>query len=105
MEYFFKNSSNWWQRNFYFYGTIIVLPLYVVAQPLYGLFNAIEIGKSPELFKSVVFLICFWGKLVFLLFIFTMLTKKWIHSYLFMVLSQEETLLKISKDLRDVEDL
>jgi hypothetical protein len=105
MEYFFQNSGKDWQRQFYFYGTVIVLPLYVVVQPLYGLFNAVEIGQSVELFKAVVFLVCFWGKLVFLLFIYTMLTKKWIHSYLFMVLSQKDTLSKISKDLKDVDDL
>ena len=104
MEYFFKSSNSGWQRNFYLYGTVVVLPLYVISQPLYGLFNAVEIGKSPELFKAIVFLICFWGKLVFLLFIFTMLTKKWIHSYLFMVLSQKDSLLNISRDLSDVDD-
>jgi hypothetical protein len=105
MEYFFKNTSEGLQRQFYFYGTVIVLPLYVVSQPLYGLFNAVEIGQSAELFKAIVFLICFWGKLVFLLFIYTMLTKKWIHSYLFMALSQKDTLSNISKDLKDVDDL
>ncbi len=105
MEYFFQNSSDGWQKWFYFYGTVVVLPLYVVAQPLYGIFNAIEIGQSAELFKAIVFLVCFWGKLFFLLFIYTMLTKKWIHSYLFIVLSQKDTLSKISIDLKDVEDL
>jgi hypothetical protein len=104
MEYFFQNSGKGWQRQFYFYGTVIVLPLYVVVQPLYGVFNAGEMGQSAELFKAVVFLVCFWGKLVFLLFIYTMLTKKWIHSYLFMVLSQKDTLSKISKDLKDIAD-
>lgn len=105
MEYFFQNSRMNWQRKFYFYGTVIILPLYVVAQPLYGLFNAVEIGESATLFKSIVFLVCFWGKLVFLLFVFTMLNKKWIHAYLFMVLSQKDTLNSVSIDLRDVDDL
>jgi len=105
MEYFFQNSKKTWQRNFYFYGTVIALPLYVVAQPLYGLFNAVEVGEGATLFKSIVFLICFWGKLVFLLFVFAMLNKKWIHAYLFMVLSQQDTLTNISIDLSDVDDL
>jgi hypothetical protein len=105
MEYFFQNSRKNWQRNFYFYGTIIILPLYVVAQPLYGLFNAVEVGQGASLFKSIVFLICFWGKLVFLLFVYTVLSKKWIHAYLFMVLSQKDTLTKISIDLNEVDDL
>jgi hypothetical protein len=105
MEYFFQNSRRTWQRNFYFYGTVIALPMYVVAQPLYGLFNAVEIGESATLFKSIVFLICFWGKLVFLLFVYTMLSKKWIHAYLFMVLSQKDTLTNLSLDINDVDDL
>ncbi|HEY5771005.1 MAG TPA: hypothetical protein VIS75_00200 [Chitinophagaceae bacterium] len=105
MEYFFQNSRQNWQRNFYFFGTIIFLPMYVVAQPLYGLFNAVEIGQSAILFKSIVFLVCFWGKLVFLLFVYTMLNKRWIHAYLFMVVSQKDTLKDISTDLNDVADL
>jgi hypothetical protein len=107
MEYFFKNSANIWRRRFYLYGTVIVLPLYVIAQPLYGVFNAVEFGgeDSPELFKSLVFLVCFWGKLVFLLFIFNMLRNKWIHSYLFLLLSQKDHLSIIAAEIEDVEDL
>lgn len=105
MEYFFQNSAQSWQRNFYFYGTVIGLPLYVIAQPMYGVFNAVEIGESAVLFKSLVFLVCFWGKLVFLLFIFTMLKKRWIHTYIFIALTQKDTLSHISKDLGDVDDL
>jgi len=105
MEYFFQNSSRSWQRNFYFYGTVIGLPLYVLAQPMYGIFNAVEIGESAVLFKSFVFLVCFWGKLVFFLFIFTMLDKKWIHAYLFISLTQRDTVSKVSKSLKEVEDL
>ena len=105
MEYFFQNSSRTWQRNFYFYGTVIILPLYVIAQPMYGIFEAVEIGKSNIMFKSLVFLVCFWGKLVFFLFIFTMLTKKWIHAYIFISLTQKDTVSNVSKALNEVEDM
>lgn len=105
MEYFFQKAKKNWQRNFYFYGIVIVLPLYVIAQPMYGVFNATETGESAVLFKSIVFLVCFWGKLFFLLFIYTMLKKKWIHTYLFVGLTQKDTLSNISKDLEDVDDL
>lgn len=105
MEFFFKKSSQRWQKNFYFYGTVIILPLYVIAQPMYGIFNAVEMGQSAALFKSVVFLVCFWGKLVFLLFIFTTLSKKWLHSYLFISLTQMDTLTNVAKDLKEVDDL
>lgn len=105
MEYFFQRSKQKWQRNFYFYGTIIGLPLYVMAQPLYGLFNAVEFSADAAIFKSFVFLVCFWGKVVFLLFIFTMVNKKWMHSYLFIVLTQKDTVSRLSKELNDVQDL
>lgn len=105
MEFFFQNSKNNWQKNFYFFGIVFILPMYVVAQPLYGLFNALEVTISAEIFKTIVFLVCFWGKLVFVLFLYTMLTKKWIHSYLFLVLSQKDSLTQISLELADVDDL
>lgn len=105
MEYFFK-SSNDRRRKYYLYGTILILPAYVVVQPLYGVINAIEFGAdSPTIFKSFVFLICFWGKLVFLLFVYTMLKKKWLHAYLFLLLSQNNTLSIIAEDIKDVDDL
>jgi hypothetical protein len=72
---------------------------------MYGVFNAVEIGESAVLFKSIVFLICFWGKLVFFLFLYTMLNKRWIHTYLFLAVSQKDTISNISKALKDVEDL
>jgi hypothetical protein len=89
MEYFLKESNYGFQRTFYLYGTLIILPLYVVIQPLYGLINAVEMKMSTELFKAIVFLVCFWGKLFFLLFVYTGLKKKWIHSYLFKSLVQD----------------
>ncbi|MFN8283387.1 MAG: hypothetical protein U0U67_09250 [Chitinophagales bacterium] len=89
MEYILKDENKGLQRNFYLYGTIIILPLYVVVQPLYGLINAVDIKISTELFKALVFLVCFWGKLLFLLFVYTGLKRKWIHSYLFKSLLQD----------------
>lgn len=102
MEYFFQKTRKSFERNFYFFGTIIFLPLYVIAQPLYGVLHSMSI-QSEELFKSLVFLICLWGKIVFLFFIITMLKKKWIHIYLFLAISQESILNKISIALSDVE--
>lgn len=90
MEYFFINSRpTTWEVNFYLYGTIIILPLYVVVQPLYGIINAVEL-KSLEVFKALIFLFCFFGKLIFLLFTYTMVRKKWIHYFLYATLIQTE---------------
>ncbi|AUP77465.1 hypothetical protein [Flavivirga eckloniae] len=104
MEYYFQNSKRNLERSFYYYGITIGLPLYVVVQPLYALFNAVDL-EAAAIFKSIVFLICFWGKLVFLFFIYTMLNKKWIHSYILLNLIENENLEKLSLELNDVEKL
>ena len=104
MEYYFQHSDKNFERSFYLYGITLGLPLYIVVQPLYALFNAVDI-EAAAIFKSVVFLICFWGKLVFLFFIYTMLRKKWIHSYILLSLIQNDNLAKMSLELEDVEKL
>ena len=94
------------ERNFYFYGITIGLPLYIVVQPLYALFNLFDLGESSaSIFKAIVFLITFWGKLVLLFFIYTMLNKKWIHSYILLTLIEKKNLEKLSIELEDVEKL
>lgn len=104
MEYYFQHSTRNFERAFYYYGITIGLPLYVVVQPLYALFNAVDL-EAAAIFKSIVFLICFWGKLVFLFFIYTMLNKKWIHSYILLNLIENDNLEKLSIELEDVEKL
>ncbi len=104
MEYYFQHSKRNFERAFYYYGITIGLPLYVVVQPLYALFNAVDL-EAASIFKSIVFLICFWGKLVFLFFMYTMLNKKWVHSYILLNLIENENLEKLSIDLDDVDQL
>ncbi|MET1260051.1 hypothetical protein ABV409_11935 [Flagellimonas sp. DF-77] len=106
MEYYFQHSKKNFERNFYYYGITIGLPLYIVVQPLYALFNLIELGEgTASMFKAIVFLITFWGKLVLLFFVFTMLNKKWIHSYILLTLIENDNLKKLSIELKDVEQL
>ncbi len=104
MEYYFQSSNKSFERLFYFYGITIWLPLYVVVQPLYSLFNLFDLGQTAVI-KAIVFLITFWGKLVFLFFIYTMLNKKWIHSYILLTLMEKDKLEKLSFELKDVEKL
>lgn len=58
MEYFFKNSKISFQREYYFYTVVFILPIYVVAQPLYGVFELIDESILEE-FKTFVFYACF----------------------------------------------
>ena len=102
MEYYFQSMKKGFEKPFYYYGTIIALPLYIVVQPLYALFNVIEL-QAASIFKASVFLICFWGKLVFLFFVYTMLQKKWMHSYILLTLLHGNHLNQMSIDLDDVD--
>lgn len=104
MEYYFQHSTKSFERMFYFYGVTIWLPLYVVVQPLYSLFNLFDFGQTAVI-KAIVFLITFWGKLVFLFFIYTMLNKKWIHSYILLALIEKDNLEILSFELEDVEKI
>ena len=104
MEYYFQHSTKSFERMFYFYGVTIWLPLYVVVQPLYSLFNIFDFGQTAVV-KAIVFLITFWGKLVFLFFIYTMLNKKWIHSYILLTLIEKDNLEILSFELEDVEKI
>jgi len=98
MEFFYQHSKESWERSFYLYGTLVILPLYVAVQPLYGILLKPELLADGEALKSFIFMVCLWGKLVFFLFVITMLRNKWLHSYLFMVISQNFTLWKISNN-------
>lgn len=105
MEYFFKITLDSYQRDFFYIITILILPTYVIVQPLYGVFDIVDDAKYQEYFKPIIFLICFLGKTSLLLFLFTIIGKKWIHAYLIMVLSQRDTIHLISTSFDDIDDL
>ena len=79
------------------------MPLYIVAQPLYSIIDAIDMGGN-EPFKALVFLICFWGKMFFILFMYTTLSKKWIHAYLLMAISNKDALKEMSLVIREMKN-
>ncbi|MEM6718675.1 MAG: hypothetical protein AAF611_05155 [Bacteroidota bacterium] len=102
MEFFFQKATKSFERNFYFYGITFFLPLYIVVQPMYGLFYSLD-SDTTILFKSVIFLSCFFGKMVFLFFVFTMINKKWIHAYLLVSLTSNRTIELIAEKIKDVD--
>jgi len=101
MEFFFKRASKSFERNFYLYGILVALPLYIAVQPLYGLFY--NLNTNIILFKSIVFLVCFWGKLVFLFFVYTMIDKRWVHAYIMVSLTNNKTIEMISEGIDNVD--
>jgi len=103
IEYFYKKADGF-KRSFYYIGTICILPLYAIAQPLYGIFDLDnkDIGNAL-LLKAVVLLICFVGKLFLFLFINQILEREWIHKYFYWILlkgnSMDNVADHIEKDL------
>lgn len=87
MEYLFKNvdffsdSNQTLDKKWYHIGTIYILPLYVIAQPFFGIFNLEGFGDQ-HVFKSVIFLICGIGKFTFLFLFYDYVKNKWLHIYL-----------------------
>lgn len=74
-------------RNYLYFGTIFILPLYAVIQPLFGDFELPEFGNSI-IFANVVFLICFLGKLFFLSLFAIYIKNKLIHIYFHIVITK-----------------
>lgn len=93
MEFYFKNlndSNRQSYKNVYVFGATFLLPLYVLAQPMYGILEFPELESSAHLFKAVVFLICFIGKGFFLLFMTNRINNKWLHAYLHLALANSK---------------
>lgn len=74
-------------RNSLYYGTIFILPVYAVIQPLFGDFTLTEFG-DPTIFANVVFLVCFLGKLFFLSLFVIYIKNKLIHIYFHIVITK-----------------
>jgi hypothetical protein len=74
-------------RKLLYFGTIFLLPLYAVIQPLFGNFDFTEFGDS-KIFESMVFLICFFGKLFFLILFSLYMKNKLIHLYFHIVITK-----------------
>jgi hypothetical protein len=67
------------------WGTIIILPAYALAQPLFGNFEIDAFG-SPQFFANCVIFACLVGKIFFLGITFWFMKKRFIHEYLHSIL-------------------
>jgi hypothetical protein len=72
-------------NNFIKWGIVIILPMYALAQPLFGSFNINAFG-SPKNFANVVFFICLIGKAFFFYVTWLFIEKRLMHYYLHLVL-------------------
>lgn len=69
-----------------FFGTIFILPIYAIVQPLFGSFEIDAFG-NPKDFANLVFFICFIGKVFFLYFTYSFIKEKLFHLHLHMLLT------------------
>lgn len=91
MEYFFKEirlSAYKFSKEFFHFGAIFILPIYVLANCLYGVQ---EFDEFPAL-KSLIFLVCFIGKGFFLLFICHYINFRWLHMYVHLIFANDRIL-------------
>ncbi|MFN8277090.1 MAG: hypothetical protein U0T84_06385 [Chitinophagales bacterium] len=98
MEWFFGKGEQI-QKYFYYIGSIVIFPLYAVVQPLYGLFDIEASSINSSVFKAIVLTTCLVGKIFLVLFVSTIIDKKWLHSYLYFLLQNTNAMSNISKGI------
>lgn len=63
-------------------GIIFVLPIYALAQPLFGSLRITAFG-NPNKFETIVFAICLVGKICFFHLTYLLVSKRLLHLYLY----------------------
>lgn len=90
IEYFYRNNTQW-ARYYYSIGTVVILPIYAVIQPLWGFFET-DYAGDQIIIETIVLLITLWGKIFFFLMIYGMLKNRWLHAYLYTLRFSERTI-------------
>lgn len=68
-------------------GIIFILPIYALAQPLFGSLKIDAFG-DPNNFQTMVYAICLVGKICFFHLTYILISKKLLHLYLYGLVSQ-----------------
>jgi hypothetical protein len=99
MEYLYKQSDDV-GKNFYLIGTTVILPIYVVVQPLWGIFQ-VNI-ENKEVLKQIIMMLCLWGKIFFIMIVYYMLNNRWLHTYIYMMPVAEERMKLVTEKFDDL---
>lgn len=75
-------------KNFIHVCTICILPIYAIAQPLFGLFEIRAFG-DPGDFANFVFFVCLIGKIFFLYLTYILMKHRLTHLYLHSVITNQ----------------
>ncbi|MGC2238797.1 MAG: hypothetical protein WA584_21760 [Pyrinomonadaceae bacterium] len=85
MEHSLQNIDKGKYSEYIRWGIIIILPIYALAQPLFGSFDIDAFGP-PMNFQNIVFFICLIGKMFFLYVTWSFIKKRWMHYWLHSIL-------------------
>ncbi|MGC2235694.1 MAG: hypothetical protein WA584_06010 [Pyrinomonadaceae bacterium] len=89
MEHLINNLEKKIVYNRFSIGVIFLLPMYALAQPLFGAFDINAFG-DPKIFANCVFFICLLGKAFFLYFTYKFIEKRKLHYYLHLVITSHD---------------
>jgi hypothetical protein len=78
--------AEWEYKNLIHISTICILPIYAIAQPLFGLFEIDAFG-DPGAFANLVFFVCLIGKALFLFLTYILMKHRLTHLYLHSVVN------------------
>lgn len=67
-------------------ATIYILPIYALAQPLFGSFD-VNVFGDPQIFANGVFFVCWIGKMFFLYLTYLLMKHRLMHLYLHSVVT------------------
>lgn len=67
-------------------ATIYILPIYALAQPLFGSFD-VNVFGNPKIFANGVFFVCWIGKMFFLYLTYLLMKRRLMHLYLHSVIT------------------
>lgn len=81
------------------FGIIFLLPVYALAQPLFGSLEIKLYGENPKVFQTTVYGICLVGKLCFFHLTFLLVRKKLLQLYLYGLVSQVGNFHKLEECL------
>jgi len=74
-------------KAFVSFGIVFVLPIYALAQPLFGALKIDAFG-DPDTFETIVYAVCLVGKICFLHLTYILVSKKLLHLYLYGLVSK-----------------
>ncbi len=95
-EHVFHPFSKMQYRTIISFGIVFILPIYALAQPLFGSFKIDAFGNS-EYFQTGVYAACLLGKICFLHLTYILISQKLFHFYFYGAVAKIGNFKKLEK--------